>query len=122
MGHNELLIREALQSQGPRRGHDQRQVPRPARRRRRLGGDDGRAQAVKNFLAYTLNRLGTDHVYIDRLARTDPNAPIEETVGAIRALVDAGHVRDIGLSESSADVIQARRGQGPISDRQSNTA
>ena len=109
MGHNELLIREALQ--GRDRDAVTISVKFGALRDPDGGwaGYDGRPAAVKNFLAYTLNRLGTDHVDIYRLARTDPNVPIEETVGAIAELVEAGYVRHIGLSEASADTIRARR-------------
>src|SRR4051812_19339512 len=118
MGHNELLIREALQAKD--RDAVTISVKFGALRDADGGwaGYDGRPQAVKNFLAYTLNRLGTDHVDIYRLARTDPNVPIEETVGAIQELVDAGHVRHIGLSESSADVIRRAAATAPISDLQ----
>src|SRR3954469_22627691 len=118
MGHNELLIREALG------GRDRDQVTISVK----FGalrdpdggwaGYDGRPAAVKNFLAYTLNRLGTDHVDVYRLARTDPDVPIEETVGAIKELIDAGHVRHVGLSESSADTIRKAAAVHPISDLQ----
>ena len=118
MGHNELLIREALQTKD--RDAVTISVKFGALRDADGGwaGYDGRPLAVKNFLAYTLNRLGTDHVDIYRLARTDPNVPIEETVGAIQELVQAGHVRHIGLSESSADVIRRAAATAPISDLQ----
>src|SRR4051812_3055258 len=118
MGHNELLIREALQ------GRDRDAVTISVK----FGalrdpdgswaGYDGRPAAVKNFLAYTLNRLGTDHVDVYRLARTDPNVPIEETVGAIKELIDAGHVRHVGLSESNADTIRRAQAVTPICDLQ----
>jgi aryl-alcohol dehydrogenase-like predicted oxidoreductase len=118
MGHNELLIREALQ--GRDRDAVTISVKFGALRDADGGwaGYDGRPAAVKNFLAYTLNRLGTDHVDIYRLARTDPNVPIEETVGAIAELIEAGHVRHIGLSESSTDTIRAAAATHPISDLQ----
>ena len=73
---------------------------------------------MKNFLAYSLQRLGTDHIDIYRLTRTDPDVPIEETVGAIQELVEAGYVRHIGLSESSADVVRRAAATAPISDLQ----
>jgi aryl-alcohol dehydrogenase-like predicted oxidoreductase len=118
MGHNELLIREALQSRD--RGQVTISVKFGALRDPDGGwlGYDGRPAAVKNFLAYTLNRLGTDHVDIYRLSRTDPDVPIEETVGAIKELIDAGHVRHVGLSESSADTIRRAATVHPISDLQ----
>jgi aryl-alcohol dehydrogenase-like predicted oxidoreductase len=81
-------------------------------------GNDGRPAAVKNFLAYTLNRLGTDHVDIYRLTRVDPTVPIEETIGAIAEMVQAGHVRHIGLSEAGADTIRRAASVHPISDLQ----
>jgi aryl-alcohol dehydrogenase-like predicted oxidoreductase len=64
--------------------------------------------AVRNFLTYTLTRLGVDHVDIYRPARLDPAVPIEETVGAIADLIKAGHVRAIGLSEVALKPFAAR--------------
>jgi aryl-alcohol dehydrogenase-like predicted oxidoreductase len=81
-------------------------------------GNDGRPAAVKNFLAYTLNRLGTDHVDIYRLTRVDPTVAIEETIGAIAEMVQAGHVRHIGLSEAGPDTIRRAAAVHPISDLQ----
>jgi aryl-alcohol dehydrogenase-like predicted oxidoreductase len=81
-------------------------------------GFDGSPAAVKNFLAYTLNRLETDHVDIYRPARVDPAVPIEETVGAIAELVQAGYVRHIGLSEAGADTIRRAAAVHPICDLQ----
>src|SRR3954451_10296144 len=106
MGHNELLIREALQ--GRKREDVTISVKFGALRDADGGwaGYDGRPPAVKNFLAYTLTRLGTDYVDIYPLPRTAPNVPIEETVGAIQDMIDAGHVRHVGLSESSAETIE----------------
>jgi aryl-alcohol dehydrogenase-like predicted oxidoreductase len=118
MGTNELLIRDALA------GRDRDAVTISVKfgaLRDPAGawaGYDGRPAAVKNFLAYTLNRLGTDHIDIYRLARTDPNVPIEETVGAIADMVEAGYVRHVGLSESSADTIRAAAATHPIADLQ----
>ena len=118
MGHNELLIREALVSH--RRDSVQISVKFGA-----LRGPDGswngydcRPKAVRNFLAYTLKRLGTDYIDIYRPARLDPDVPIEETVGAIADLVKAGYVRHIGLSEVGADTLQRAAGVHPISDLQ----
>jgi aryl-alcohol dehydrogenase-like predicted oxidoreductase len=82
------------------------------------GGFDGRPQAMRNFLAMTLNRLGTDHVDVYRPARLDPEVPIEETVGAIGDMVDAGYVRHIGLSEVGAETIRRAAAVRPISDLQ----
>jgi aryl-alcohol dehydrogenase-like predicted oxidoreductase len=118
MGHNEMLIREALR--GRNRDQTLISVKFGALRDADGGwnGADGRPVAVKNFLAYTLRRLGTDYVDVYRLTRVDPNVPIEETIGAIADMVKAGHVRYIGLSEASADTIRRARSVHPISDLQ----
>lgn len=73
---------------------------------------------MRNFLAYSLTRLGTDHIDIYRPARLDPAVPIEETVGAIKEMVDAGHVRHIGLSEVDAATIRRAHAVHPIADLQ----
>jgi aryl-alcohol dehydrogenase-like predicted oxidoreductase len=118
MGHNELLIRDAL------RGHDREQVVLSVKfglmraPDGRIVGNDLRPQAVKNFLAYTLRRLGTDHVDIYRPGRVFPDVPIEETVGAIAELVQSGYVRHVGLSEVGADTIRRAHAVQPISDLQ----
>jgi aryl-alcohol dehydrogenase-like predicted oxidoreductase len=117
-GHNELLIHEAL---------------REIRRESLLlsvkfgelrdpsggwGGQDTRPKAVKNFLAYSLKRLGTDYIDIYRPARLDPDVPIEDTVGAIADMVKAGHVRFIGLSEVGAQTLRRAAMVHPIADLQ----
>jgi aryl-alcohol dehydrogenase-like predicted oxidoreductase len=79
---------------------------------------DTRPAAVRNFLAYTLTRLGVDHVDIYRPGRLDPAVSIEETIGAIADLVKAGYVRAIGLSEVGPDTIRRARAVHPISDLQ----
>ena len=118
MGHNELLIREAL------KGRDRSKALLSVKfgaLRDPAGnwlGFDGRPAAVKNALAFTLRRLGTDHVDIYRLGRTDPNVPIEETVGAIAEMVKAGYVRHVGLSESGVGTIKRAAATHPISDLQ----
>jgi aryl-alcohol dehydrogenase-like predicted oxidoreductase len=81
-------------------------------------GFDARPAAVKNFLSYTLTRLGVDHIDVYRPARLDPAVPIEDTVGAIADLVKAGYVRAIGLSEVGADTIRRAQATHPISDLQ----
>ena len=118
MGHNELLLQEALQ--GRSREEVMISVKFGALRDPDGGwtGTDGRPAAVKNFLAYTLRRLGTDYVDVYRPARLDPNVPIEETVGAIADMVKAGHVRQIGLSEVGAATLRRAAAVHPISDLQ----
>jgi aryl-alcohol dehydrogenase-like predicted oxidoreductase len=73
---------------------------------------------MKNFLAYTLKRLGVDYIDIYRPARLDPNVPIEETVGAIADLIKAGYIRHIGLSEVGAETIRRAAAVAPIVDLQ----
>ena len=121
MGHNEMLIREALRT-APAALREQAltSVKFGALRDPEGGwsGFDGRPTAVKNFAAYSLQRLGVDHIDVYRIARVDPNVPIEETVGAIAELVQAGHVRHIGLSEAGADTIRRAAATAPIADLQ----
>jgi len=118
MGHNELLIREALA--GRSRDAVQLSVKFGALRDPARGfvGIDGRPAAVKNFLAYSLQRLGTDHIDIYRPARLDPAVPIEDTIGAIAAMVKAGFVKHIGLSEVGSETIRRAHAVHPIVDLQ----
>ncbi|MBR1210478.1 aldo/keto reductase [Bradyrhizobium sp. JYMT SZCCT0180] len=118
MGHNELLIREALA--GSSRDNLQISVKFGALRDPARGfiGMDGRPAAVKNFIAYSLQRLGADHIDIYRLARLDPAVPIEDTIGAIADMIKAGYVRHIGLSEVGSDTIRRAHAVHPIADLQ----
>jgi aryl-alcohol dehydrogenase-like predicted oxidoreductase len=118
MGHNEMLIREALA--GRNRDLVEISVKFGALRDpvRAFGGVDGRPVAVKNFLAYSLQRLGVDHIDIYRPARLDPSVPIEDTVGAIADMIKAGHVRHIGLSEVGSETIRRAHAVHPIADLQ----
>jgi aryl-alcohol dehydrogenase-like predicted oxidoreductase len=118
MGHNELLLSNGVS--GRERDSYQLSVKFGALRSPDGAwlGIDGRPAAVKNFLAYTLRRLGTDHVDIYRLGRVDPAVPIEETVGAIAELVEAGYVRHVGLSETGADTVRRAHATHPVSDLQ----
>jgi aryl-alcohol dehydrogenase-like predicted oxidoreductase len=118
MGHNELLIRDALAARG--RGEALISVKFGALRGpdNRFAGSDGRPAAVPNFLAYSLRRLGIEEIDIYRPARLDPDVPIEETVGAIAEMVKAGYVRHIGLSEVGADTLRRAHAVHPICDVQ----
>jgi aryl-alcohol dehydrogenase-like predicted oxidoreductase len=118
MGHNELLLREAVR--GRDRGSFQYSVKFGALRGPDNSwlGIDGRPAAVKTFLAYSLRRLGTDYIDIYRLGRVDPAVPIEETVGAIAEMIEAGYVRYAGLSEAGADTIRRAQATHPIADLQ----
>ncbi len=116
-GHNELLLGRALRGKrdqalisvkfGALRGPDGS-----------WNGFDARPAALKNFLTYSLNRLGVDHIDIYRPARLDPAVPIEETVGAIGEMVKAGYVRHVGLSEVGAETIRRAHAVHPIADLQ----
>jgi aryl-alcohol dehydrogenase-like predicted oxidoreductase len=118
MGHNELLIADAL------RGRNRDDVLISVKFGAQRGPDgsflgyDARPAAVKTALAYTLQRLRTDHIDVYRPARLDANVPIEETVGAIAEMVNAGYVRFIGLSEVGPDTIRSAAVVHPICDLQ----
>ncbi|WP_037861421.1 aldo/keto reductase [Streptomyces sp. NRRL S-340] len=118
MGHNEDLIRRAL----PGRDRDGALLSVKFGGLRSPDGTfvgiEGRPAHVKNALAYSLRRLGTDHVDIYRPSRLDPDTPIEDTVGAISELVQAGHVRHIGLSEVGPETIRRAHAVHPICDVQ----
>jgi aryl-alcohol dehydrogenase-like predicted oxidoreductase len=114
MGHNELLLRDAL-----------RGIPRDSvfiqvkfgGQRDPSGafiGHDASPAAVKNSLAYTLTRLDTDYVDLYQPARLDPRVPIEDTIGAIAEMIQAGYVRYIGLSEMGAQTIRRAHAVHPI--------
>ena len=118
MGHNEMLIRKALRD--VRREDVVLSVKFGALRDPSGGwsGYDCRPKAVKNFLAYSLKRLGVDYVDIYRPARLDKAVPIEDTVGAIAEMVKAGYVRHVGLSEVGAETIRMAASVHSICDLQ----
>ena len=117
MGHNELLVGRAIQG---RRDRVQLSVKFGALRGpdNSWHGIDTRPAAVKNFVAYSLKRLGVDVIDIYRPARLDPAVPIEDTVGAIAELIKAGYVRGIGLSEVGVETIRRAQRVHPIVDLQ----
>lgn len=121
MGHNELLIGEALRT-APAELREKAQVSVKFGALRGPDGEwsgyDGRPAAVKNFAAYSLQRLGVDHIDVYRIARLDPEVPIEETVGAIAELIEKGHVRHVGLSEVGAETIRRAAATAPVTDLQ----
>lgn len=116
-GHNEMLIGEALQGR-----REQALVSVKYGSLRAPDGNwlgmDGRPQAVKNFITYSLQRLGTDHIDIYRMSRHDPAVPVEDTIGAVADLVKAGYVRHIGLSEVGPEIIERAHKVHPVSDLQ----
>jgi aryl-alcohol dehydrogenase-like predicted oxidoreductase len=118
MGHNELLIAEALQ--GVPRDRFQVSVKFGAQRDPAGSwlGYDARPAAVKTALAYSLQRLRLEYIDIYRPARLDPAVPIEDTIGAIADMVKAGYVRYIGLSEVGSATIRRAAAVHPICDLQ----
>ncbi|MFE8986736.1 aldo/keto reductase [Streptomyces collinus] len=121
MGHNEMLIGEALRTAPAGRREQALTSVKFGALRGPDGswlGYDGRPAAVKSFAAYSLQRLGVDHIDVYRIARLDPDVPIEDTVGAIAELVEKGYVRHIGLSEVGAQTIRRAAATAPISDLQ----
>jgi aryl-alcohol dehydrogenase-like predicted oxidoreductase len=118
MGHNELLLRDALR--GVDRGSVFIQVKFGGQRdpSGAFIGHDASPAGVKNSLAYTLTRLGTDYVDLYQPARLDPRVPIEDTVGAIAEMIQAGYVRYLGLSEMGADTIRRAHAVHPVSGLQ----
>ena len=117
MGHNEMLIGRALEGRrdkarisvkfGAQRGPDNSWL-----------GYDARPAAVKTWAAYSLKRLGVEHIDVYRPARLDPNVPIEDTMGAIADLIEAGYVKQAGLSEVGIDTIRRAHAVTPIHDLQ----
>jgi aryl-alcohol dehydrogenase-like predicted oxidoreductase len=118
MGHNEMLIREALA--GRSRDKVQISVKFGALRDPNRGflGYDSRPAAIRNFVAYSLQRLGVEHIDIYRPARLDPDVPIEETVGAMADMIKAGWIKHIGLSEVGSDTLRRAHAVHPIADLQ----
>jgi pyridoxine 4-dehydrogenase len=113
VGHNEALIRRAIEGRrdkvfiavkfGAMRAPDGS-----------FNGLDVRPAAVKNFIAYSLQRLGTDYIDLYQPCRIDAKVPIEDTIGAIADLVKAGYVRHIGVSEASAASVRRAHATHPI--------
>jgi len=113
MGHNEMLLRKAIEGRrdkvfiavkfGALRGPDNS-----------FNGLDMRPVAVKNFVAYSLRRLGTDYIDLYQPCRIDSKVPIEDTIGAIADLVKAGYVRHIGVSEASAESLRRGYAMHPL--------
>ena len=118
MGQNEMLIGRAMEGRNRDKVHLSVKFGAMRDPRGNWIGVDGRPSSVKNFLAYSLRRLRTDYVDIYRLGRTDPKVPVEDTVGALAELVQAGYVRHIGLSEAGVETLRRAAGVHAISDLQ----
>jgi aryl-alcohol dehydrogenase-like predicted oxidoreductase len=117
MGHNELLLRDALRGSGMRRDQVFIQVKFGGQRdpSGAFVGHDASPNAVKTSLSYTLTRLDTDYVDLYQPARLDPRVPIEDTVGAVAEMIKAGYVRYLGLSEVGVDTIRRAHAVHPVS-------
>jgi aryl-alcohol dehydrogenase-like predicted oxidoreductase len=120
MGHNELLLRDALRGSGISRDSVFIQVKFGGQRdpSGAFVGHDASPAMVKSSLAYTLTRLGTEYVDLYQPARLDPLVPIEDTVGAVAEMIQAGYVRYLGLSEAGADTIRRAHAVYPVSELQ----
>jgi len=118
MGHNELLLREALRGVDRSRVFIQVKFGGQRDPRGAFVGFDASPNAVKTALAYTLQRLGTDYVDVYQPARLDPKVPIEDTVGAIAEMIEAGFVRYLGLSEVGAATIRRAHAVHPVTELQ----
>lgn len=112
-GHNELLIREALRGRSDRPAISVKtgilRTPTGG-----FAGLDTRPQALKNFAAQTLSKLGTDVIDLYQPARLDPSIPIEDTVGAIADLIREGKVKYLGLSEVNAAQLRRAHAVHPV--------
>lgn len=113
MGHNEMLLAQALKG---RREQAFISVKFGAQRdpQGHFVGIDMRPSSVKNFAAYSLQRLGTDVIDLYQPARVAPDVPIEETVGAVKELIEQGYVRYLGLSEASPEMLRRAHKVHPV--------
>src|ERR1700691_248409 len=114
MGHNEMLIRDALKGGKRERAFIMVKCGSMRSPDGKIIGDDARPQAIKNFLSFSLRRLNTDYIDLYQPSRVDPHVPIEDTVGAIADMVKAGYVRHIGVSEASAATVRRAHATHPI--------
>jgi aryl-alcohol dehydrogenase-like predicted oxidoreductase len=113
MGHNEMLLAQVLKTRrkeafvcvkfGAVRTPDGAFI-----------GLDLRPAAVKNFLAYSLKRLGTDYIDLYQPCRVDPSVPIEDTIAAMAEMKERGYIRYLGLSEAGPETIRRAHATYPI--------
>jgi len=117
-GHNERLVGRALRG----RRDEVVLATKFAIIRGADGGFEGlsgRPEYVTQACDASLQRLGVDHIDLYYQHRVDPQVPIEDTVGAMAGLVDAGKVRFLGLSEAAADTLRRASSVHPITALQS---
>jgi aryl-alcohol dehydrogenase-like predicted oxidoreductase len=114
MGHNEVLVAKAIQG---RRDHAFLSVKCGVQRTHSgaILGMDGRPNSIKNFAAYSLQRLGVDYIDLYQPARADPSVPYEDTIGAVADLIGEGKVRYLGVSEINADQLRRAHSTHPVS-------
>lgn len=113
-GHNEMLVGQAIKS-----GREKAFLSVKFGAMRSASGAflgiDVRPAAVKNFAAYSLQRLGVDVIDLYQPGRLDPSVPIEDTVGAVADLITEGKVRYLGLSEANAAQLREAHRVHPVS-------
>jgi aryl-alcohol dehydrogenase-like predicted oxidoreductase len=117
-GHNEELVGRAIADR-----RDEVVLATKFGIRDVVGGGevavDGSPAYVRQAVDASLRRLGVDHIDLYYLHRRDPRTPIEDTVGAMAELVEAGKVRHLGLSEISAETLRRAHAVHPITAMQS---
>lgn len=113
VGHNEMLLGQALKG---RREKALVSVKFGVLRspRGEFLGLDTRPVAVKNFAAYSLQRLGVEVIDIYQPARLDPSVPLEDTIGAVAELIQMGYVRHLGVSEMNAEQLRRAHAVHPV--------
>ena len=121
MGHNEMLIARALSELSPSTREKGLLSVKFGAQRTPSGAwsqFEGRPAAVKNFLAYSLRRLGVEQIAIYRPARLGDGVPIEDTIGAVSDMIKQGFVRFAALSEVGVETARRAQAVTPIVDVQ----
>ena len=113
MGANEMLVGQALRG---RRDEAFLCVKFGAMRAPagQFLGFDTHPRAVKNFCSYSLQRLGVEVIDLYQPSRVDPQVPIEDTIGAIKELIEEGKVRHLGVSEFNAEQLRRAHAVHPV--------
>lgn len=114
-GHNEMLIGEALKGFKRDKVFISLKFGALVAPNGMHYGIDVRPKSVKNYCAYSLQRLRLDYIDLYQPGRIDPDIPVEETIGAISELVHAGYVKHIGITQVNAETLQRAHTAYPIS-------
>lgn len=114
-GHNEILIGEALKGYDRDKAFISLKYGTFQNTFKGSNKVDVGPKNVKTYITTSLKRLGLDYVDLYQPARVDIGIPVEETIGAIAELVEAGYVRNIGLSETDAQTIRKVHATHPLS-------